>query len=254
LTTRSVVILSGAKDLLFAFLTRLLRHPERSEGPAFRFLDAQRGRVRRNSFALAALLPLHQRACPCYIAVRPTCFSILIFFTICAEAAMKGCIWRIVLPILMVLLFLGLSPRFFGGIFGHSLGLYFIVHYLNAVPLSVSNPIAQFQISHQMLYWTRGYWPRYIFWQFQLLVVLFWLWVGWKIDLKLASREPAPAVSIVEIVAGIALSLFLLLHRPYAHIYRPDDNFPVAVIFWGVLLLGYSVFRAARLWSVQHAR
>jgi hypothetical protein len=167
---------------------------------------------------------------------------------------MKTWTWRVVLPVLMVILSIGLSPWFFHGLLAHSLGLYLFVNCVNAVPFTVFNTIALYQMRHHVLIWGHRYWARSLFWEIQALVFLFWFWVGWKIDLRLAWRDSAPASALVEAVLALALSLLLFLQRPippapgYAALYRS------IVMLWAVALLAFAIFRAARLWSTQHAR
>lgn len=166
---------------------------------------------------------------------------------------MKTWACRIVLPVVMVILSMGMSPWFFGGFLAHSLGLYLVVNCLNVVPFTLFNTIAPFQINHQLFYSGHSYWARSFFWEIQVLVFLFWFWVGWRIDHRLASRDSAPASAIVEAVLAVALALFLFLNHPaplapgYAEIYR------WIVRLWVLALLLFAILRVSRLWSTQRA-
>ena len=111
--------------------------------------------------------------------------------------------WRIILPVAMVLLSIGLSPWFFNGLLAHSFNLFFVVMALNIVPGAIQGVTYQYQLPH--LYWTHGYWVRFMFWEYMLMVFLFWWWVGWKIDLKAASLDCSRTWTIVEIILGLAL-------------------------------------------------
>jgi hypothetical protein len=163
---------------------------------------------------------------------------------------MKRWAWRIVLPIPLAILSIGQAPLMFGGLLSHGLGLFFVVSCLDMIPFSVFNTIAPYQISHHWFPW----WARALFWEIHALVFLFWFWVGWKIDLRLASRDTGPAVEVVEAVVGLGLSLMLFLQRPippvagYAVVYR------VVVMVWAVALLAFVILRVARVWAARQGR
>lgn len=167
---------------------------------------------------------------------------------------MKTWTWRILLAVVNVMLVLSLSPAFFRGLLAHSMSLYLILNCLNVVPFTVFNTIASYQISHHFLYWTHGYWARFLFWEMQAFIFLFWFWVGWKIDLRVASRDAAPAWGIVEAVLGLALSLVLLLTRPIPPAPGYAGVFRWVVMLWAVALFAYALFSFTRLWRAPRQR
>ncbi|MFZ0335219.1 MAG: hypothetical protein WAN10_18840 [Candidatus Acidiferrales bacterium] len=167
---------------------------------------------------------------------------------------MKTWTWRIVLAVVNVILSIGMSPWFFGGLLAHSVNLHFFVNCINVVPTFVSAMTATYQIDHHLLYWTHGYWVRYLFWEHQLLVFLFWWWAGWKIDLKMASRDCGRAWTIAEVAVALGLSLLLPLHRPYERGYPYVVAFRFVTLAWAVALFAYSLSGFLRLWGAQQRR
>ncbi len=153
--------------------------------------------------------------------------------------------WRIVLSVAVVLVSIGMSPAFFNRLLAYSIHLYFLVSCLNVVPESVLKATFPYEIRH--LHWTRGYWPRFIFWEYQLMVFLFWWWVGWKIDLRLSSSDCSRNGTIAEIVVGLGLSLTLFLRRDTEYLYPYRDAGRWLMMAWSAAFLGYSVVRLSQL-------
>ena len=69
--------------------------------------------------------------------------------------------WRIILSVTIVLLTIGMSPWFYSGLLANSPNLHFVLNSLNTIPAQLLNMTFQNQLPH--LYWTRGYWPRFLF-------------------------------------------------------------------------------------------
>jgi len=164
---------------------------------------------------------------------------------------MKTWKWRIALPIANVLLAIGMSPWFYNGLLANSPNLYFAVQCLDVVPTVVSDRSATFQISHQMLYWTRGYWVRSLFWEHQVMVFLFWCWVGWKIDLASASLDCGRVCTIVEGVVGFVLSPLPYLHSRTYRMYPYPNALRWVLIGWSVALFCYSLVRLSRVLATR---
>ncbi len=169
---------------------------------------------------------------------------------------MKNWKWRIVISVVSVLLSVGMSPWFYNGLLAHSSNLYFVVNVLDLVPRTFGDITAKYQIDHQLLYWTRGYWLRYLFWEYQLMVFLFWWWVGWKLDLKAASRDCGRAWMTAEAVLGLGLSIMVFEQRVVERIYPYPDAGQWAMILWSMILFGYFLVRLSQLWAMtrQQAR
>jgi hypothetical protein len=129
-----------------------------------------------------------------------------------------------------------------------------MVESLNAVPAQLLSLTYQSQLPH--LHWTRGYWVRFFFWEYQLMVFSFWWWVGWKFDLQAEGHDWGRAGTIAEAVAGIVLSIVLFEHRTVLRVYPYRDAEQWVVVGWSILLSGYFLMRLARLWitSRQPAR
>lgn len=153
--------------------------------------------------------------------------------------------WRIILSVGVVFLSIGMSPWFFNGFLADSPNLYFVISGLNVVPGSILDATFEHQLGH--LYWTRGYWARFLFWEYQLMIFLFWWWVGWKIDLTLAARNCWRGYTIAEIVGGLGLSLMLFVRRGAEHPYPYRDAGPWLMMAWSVALLGYSLLQLRQL-------
>ncbi len=66
----------------------------------------------------------------------------------------------------------------------------------------------------------------YLFWEYNLILFLFWWWVSWKIDLRNASRDCGRAWTIAEFIFGLTLSLVLLLQSGNQN---PRGPYPQAV-------------------------
>jgi hypothetical protein len=153
--------------------------------------------------------------------------------------------WRIVLPVAIVLLSIGLSPLLFNGLLAHSFNLFFVVMTLTLVPRAIQGVTYQYQLPH--LYWTHGYWFRFMFWEQLLMVFLFWCWVGWKIDLKAAGRDCSNTWTIVEIILGLACSLVTFQIRAGERLPPYRNAGPWLAIMWSAILLSYSLLRVSQL-------
>jgi hypothetical protein len=153
--------------------------------------------------------------------------------------------WRIILPVAIVLLSIGLSPFYFQGILAHSFSLFFVSTALNIVPATVFNGSYPWQ--QAFLRWMSSYWKRFGFWEYQFLVFLFWLWVGWKIDLKVASRDCARTWTIAEIILALACSLMAFQFRAGVQLPSCPNAIPRIAIAWSVILVSYAVFRLSQL-------
>jgi hypothetical protein len=152
---------------------------------------------------------------------------------------MKTWTWRIVLSAANALLGFALSPQSFHGAVAFSPGLYFLVSGLDLVPRDFTNMVGTYQINHHLLW---GYWVRFLFWEYLLTVFLFWWWIGWKIDLKIARRSSGPIWTWAEFVLGVGLSLMLLFEPRAERVNVPG----LMSIFWGVVLVCYSLLQLFR--------
>lgn len=153
--------------------------------------------------------------------------------------------WRIILPVTIVILTIGMSPWFYHGLLANSPDLHFVLNSLNTIPRQVLNMTFQSQLPH--LYWTRGYWPRFLFWEYQLMVFSFWWWIGWKFDLKAKARDLGRSWTIAEAVVVLALSLLLFHRRTMGRAYPYPDADHWVVVGWSVFLFCYSILRLAQL-------
>ena len=155
---------------------------------------------------------------------------------------MKTWKWRIVLSIADTLLSLGLSPQFYHGLLAHSFTFYFLVRCLNLVP-SVFVGVTGIWRSYHIILGSLGSWAFYLFWNSQFLNSLFWWWVGWKIDLKVASRDCGRGWMLAEVILAFTLSLMVLLS------FHAGEHLAMrgARIGWGVALFCYSLFLLPRL-------
>ena len=147
---------------------------------------------------------------------------------------MKTWTWRIVLSAANALLGFAVSPQSFHGAFAFSPGLYFLVGSLDLVPRDFVNMVGTYQIKHHLLW---GYWVRFLFWEYLLTVFLFWWWIGWKIDFKIARRSSGPIWAWAEFVLGVGLSLMLLFEPRAERVNVPD----LMSMVWGVVLVCYSL-------------
>jgi hypothetical protein len=157
--------------------------------------------------------------------------------------------WRIILSAAIVLLSIGLSPWFFNGLLAHSFNLFFVVMALTLVPRAIQGATYQYQLPH--LYWTHGYWLRFMFWEYQLIVLLFWWWIGWKIDTKTESRDCSRNWTIVEIILGLACSLVTFQLRAGERLPPYPNAGPWLAITWSVILLSYSLLCLSQLWATR---
>jgi hypothetical protein len=158
---------------------------------------------------------------------------------------MKAWKWRIALSVADTLLSLGLSPQFYHGLLAHSFLFYYFVRSLNLVPSVFVELTHLYSTYHVILGWL-GPWTFYLLWESQFMNFLFWWWVGWKIDLKAASRDCGMGWTLADVILGFTLSLMVLLT------FHSNDHLAIqaARIGWGVALFCYSLFRLRRLWAI----
>lgn len=156
---------------------------------------------------------------------------------------MKHYKWRIVLSVADTLLSLGLSPQFYHGLLAHSRAVVYLVWSLNLVPAAFVEVTGISRTYHVVLGGQGSGWLFYFFWNSQFLNFLFWWWVGWRIDMKDASRDSGLRWSLVEVIFGFMLALMLLL----AFSTRENVAIQVATIGWIAALVCYSFFRLARV-------
>jgi len=90
-----------------------------------------------------------------------------------------------------------------------------------------------------------------MFWEYQLLVFLFWWWVGWKIDMKTQSPDCSRKWTIVEIILGLACSLVTFQLRAGERLPPYPDAGPWLAIAWSVILLSYSLICLSQLWAMR---
>jgi hypothetical protein len=160
--------------------------------------------------------------------------------------------WRIALSVANLLLALGMSPGFYHGHLARSPNLYFAVHCLDLVPRVVVNLPDRYAMNHGFLPIAGRRGMFYLFWEYNLILFLFWWWVGWKIDLRNTTRDCGRAWTIAEFVFGLTLSLVLLLQSGNQ---PPRGPYPQAVEWvrmgWGVVLLCYSLLCLRRAWVLR---
>ena len=163
---------------------------------------------------------------------------------------MRSWTWRIVLPVVSVLLPMGLSPSFLHGIFAYSPNLYFFVSCWNLVPEAILSVVSP----HENLYWTHGYWPLFLLWQFESTVFFFWCWVGWKIDRRATLRDSGTACMIAEIIIGLALSTMIFAWRSQVPVPPYREAGPWIAMGWSLVILCYSLLRVSNLWTATRQR
>jgi hypothetical protein len=83
---------------------------------------------------------------------------------------------------------------------------------------------------------------RFLFWEYLLTVFLFWWWIGWKIDLKIARRSSGPICTWAEFVLGIGLSV-MLVFEPRSERVNVLGLMPIV---WCVVLVCYSLLQLFR--------
>ena|ERR1700722_11248636 len=157
--------------------------------------------------------------------------------------------WRIVLSLTSVFLTIGMSPWFYGGLLADKPNLYFVVNSLNTIPRQLADMTFEKQLPH--LYWTRGYWVRFLFWEYQLMVFSFWWWVGWKIDRKQESLDSGTAWTVAEAILGSVLSFVLFQRRTMGRAYPYPDADHWVVLAWSLFLACYSFWLIAQVWTTS---
>lgn len=161
------------------------------------------------------------------------------------EPRMKTWKWRIVLSVADTLLSLGLSPQFYHGLLAQSFVVYFLVRGLNLVP-SAFVEVTHIYPAYHMILRSLGPWTFYVFWNSQFVNFLFWWWVGWKIDLKVASRDCGLGWSLADVILGFTLTLMVLLT------FHTGEHVAMhaARIGWALALFCCSLFRLPRVWAM----
>lgn len=154
---------------------------------------------------------------------------------------MKTWTWRVILSAANVLLLFLLLPRSFHGTFASSPGLYFVVTSLDLVPRAFGNMVVTYPINHHLLYSTAGYWAHFLFWEYLLMVFMFWWWIGWKIDLRLARHSSCQTWTWAEFVLCFSFSLMLLFERG-----EHTQALALVSIAWAVALGCYSLLQLRR--------
>jgi hypothetical protein len=100
--------------------------------------------------------------------------------------------------------------------------------------------------------WGERWLGAYVFYQvpmfFYILLSLFWWWIGWRFDTRLAINDQRRALQVSVNVLGAALSLGLLgiglklaLTDSQSLQLAGGLAIPIATCVWGCLLLGYFV-------------
>jgi hypothetical protein len=154
---------------------------------------------------------------------------------------MKTWAWRILLSAANVLMAAATSPQVFHGAFAYNPGFYFHVNSLDLVPRALVNLTFVHQMNHH-LFWPKGYWIQSVFWEYLLLVFLFWWWVGSNIDRRISLRRSGPTWTWVEFTLALGLSLMLFFESRTGH----SQAFGLISIAWGIVLMGYSLLQLFR--------
>jgi len=134
-----------------------------------------------------------------------------------------------------------MSPWFYRGLLAHSADLFFAVRCLEMLPYIVADTTQRFQLTHHQFLWATGNWVSYFFWEYELMVFLFWWWAGWKIDLEISSDVARPRSMLLDSVLGLALAL-LLFFEPAGH----AQGFGLASIAWGIAFLCFALLQLRR--------
>lgn len=176
---------------------------------------------------------------------------------------MKNRKWRLILSVADTLLSLGLSPQFYHGLLAGSVTVLYLVRCLNLVPAAFVEVTGIWRTYHVVLGGRDSGFLFYFFWNSQFLNFLFWWWVGWKIDLRVASRDCGRVWTLAEAVAGFALSLVVFFDfRTVRHFAVPGVRMMMtgeyavqaARIGWALALFCYSIFRLRQLWTADSGR
>jgi hypothetical protein len=89
----------------------------------------------------------------------------------------------------------------------------------------------------------------FLFCQYELMVFLFWFWVGWIIDRTAALRDCGTACTIAEIILGLALSTMMFALRSRVPVFPYREAGPWIAMAWGLVILCYSLLRVSNLWT-----
>jgi hypothetical protein len=115
---------------------------------------------------------------------------------------------------------------------------------LNAPPYVFTNLLVDFVMRHHLLpsSWFDHYCFYFVHYEYYLVVFLFWWWVGWKIEVKLASRDSWGLWTTLESLLGIAFSAVLLFYGVTGLANRNlIQAIVVSMVVWGIFLLWYFV-------------
>ena len=170
---------------------------------------------------------------------------------------MKDRKWRIVLSVADTLLSLGLSPQFYHGLLARSFTVLYLVRCLNLVPAAFVDVTGIWRTYHVVVGGASGGWLFYFFWNSQFLNFTFWWWLGWKIDLKVASRDCGRGWTLAEAIGGFMLSFMMLLDfQTVRHLAMIENRMitgeyvvQAARIGWALALFCYSCLRLRRVWA-----
>ncbi len=186
---------------------------------------------------------------------------------------MKTWKWRVVLAVANLVLAVGMSAlgarewavdhRLHPEYFYHG-NLYYVPtaqwlsYCLNVPSFAVVNLTGNFAMRHHLLPsgWFGTYCFYFVHYEYYLALFLFWWWVGWKIDMNLASRERRKLwIVVVEALFGIVVSMALLFQgvaglRSWVVIHA----IAYSMVTWGAVLLLYFVVCLWRIPSGRRAR
>jgi len=184
---------------------------------------------------------------------------------------MKRYKWRIVLPLVNLVVAIGLSSlgpseyEAFRQAHPHSdatvpyIPTTQIVSYcVNAPSFVLSNLLGNVR-AWRMFWqerWLGGYWFQHVSVTFYLFVLLFWWWVGWRVDAPpnpkglraLAAGAGWLIAAIGALVLGYVISGLLRERLPALYAY-PDSAIVISMLLWGIVLFCYfsvMLSRAAR--------
>jgi hypothetical protein len=182
---------------------------------------------------------------------------------------MKRWKWRFVLSIVNLIVALGMSalgarewaadlivhPQYFyhGNLYYSPIAQW-LSYCLNAPSFYVVNLFGSFAMRYHLLPpgWFGIYCFYFVRYEYFLALFLFWWWVGWSVDMGLASHERGTSwTALVEALCGIVLSI-ALLSQGISDLRNSAVIYAIAVsrVVWGLCLLCYFVRLLWSTWSV----